>query len=141
MIQVSLVRCNSSMRLQISIKEQVPRCGMAMQQVLNLYNSGFDSHLGSQRVLNALVAQLAEAHVLGTCQCQFKSDRVYQNNADVMESVYISDLKSEFYGFESRHPYQSFISKLFVPLNQYMWSNYKNLPRVSLSAEIQTVSI
>ena len=26
--------------------------------------------------------------------------------ADVMESVYISDLKSEFCGFESRHPYQ-----------------------------------
>lgn len=28
------------------------------------------------------------------------------SNADVMELVYILDLKLRFYGFESRHPYQ-----------------------------------
>jgi hypothetical protein len=31
----------------------------------------------------------------------------FNSNADVMELVYVSDLKSEFCGFESHHPHQN----------------------------------
>ena len=42
--------------------------------------------------------------VLETKSCGFES-RLRHQFADVMELVYISDLKSEFWGFESLHPY------------------------------------
>ena len=38
----------------------------------------------------------------------FDSLIFHQRIADVMELVYISDLKSEFCGFKSHHPYQVF---------------------------------
>lgn len=54
----------------------------------------------------ALLAQLVEAMVLEAIQSEFESQRGHQNYTDVMEMVYILDLKSEFCGFKSHLPYQ-----------------------------------